>query len=314
MKARTGPGWAIALAVLLLVAIGPPAVGAPSSAARAPTTALVQSIVQGPRSVTMQDGLTIGVQVSDPSQIADMYFTFCQITNALCYTPTAMSPNGTGWYSGTTQPMFDYVEMAVGVHAGYNITIGLKNDTNVSEPSAPSQNPFHSLTVVTNPVTSENMFEMGVVNQSYTLSGKVRDAATGAALSGANVSLSPGNGTVLKTGPSGTYSFADVMNGSYGVEVSRPGYLSSEASVTVKGGSAVANLALTNASKSVVGPTPSNSSSPAFFSTLAGEATGAAIVLVLIAVAAVALLMRRRRTAPPKGPETAGEAPGKTPP
>ena len=43
MKARTGPGWAIALAVLLLVAIGPPAVGAPSSAARAPTTALVQS-------------------------------------------------------------------------------------------------------------------------------------------------------------------------------------------------------------------------------------------------------------------------------
>jgi glucose/arabinose dehydrogenase len=78
-----------------------------------------------------------------------------------------------------------------------------------------------------------------------TLTGKVTDAATGAAIEGATVSVSPG-GLSTDTGPDGTWALDGVPPGSYTVSASATGGLAGSAPATVTAGAATTvDLALT---------------------------------------------------------------------
>jgi hypothetical protein len=237
-------GLATALAaVVLLVGIG----GALAPAAKGAPTVVVQAITQTSR-ITEQDSLTVSIEVASTANIQLVFFNFCRLTESVCYAPVIMSQQGSNWYVGTTNPMSKYGGMAVGVSAGYNITIRLNNNVNVTEPGLP--NAFTNLTVAESVVAGYYYYKMTVANPLYALSGVVYDSATGHTVTGASVSLSPGTNTTT-TGATGAYSFSGLLNGSYTVSVSDHGYRSGSTAVAVAGKNAVADLRITNSTMPV---------------------------------------------------------------
>lgn len=295
-----GPLWVcLALTGILLTApLG--ATTSPHPSATGPVLAIYQS-----KYITEQENFTVSIQVADPSAVQFAYFTFCQLSSPLCYSPVAMSSEGGGWYSGTTERMSLYDGMTVGVHAGYNITIEFTNDTNLTEPSFP--NAFGNLTVAQE-VGGEYMFEMTVSNQLYGLSGVVDDAATGAPISGADVTLTPGNATPTQTSATGAYSFTGLPNGTYTLSVAYPGYLTNNQTIAISGQSVVKDLSISNSS--TTNKQPSGGSGGG--SSLPGGTTlwlviGVVIAVVLAVVAVVAV--RRRRTPSTVGNNSGGASP-----
>lgn len=219
------------------------AVAAPGSHGHALANGGVLDIYQSP-SVSEQGNFSVHLEVASPAEVQFAYFTFCQLSSPLCYKPVAMSPAGGNWLVGTTHPMSEYNGMVVGVHAGYNITIEYANNTNVTEPRMP--NAFSNLTIAQS-VTGEFMFEMTVVDQVYGLSGVVSNAATGAPLAGATVTVVPGNNSTT-TGPTGRYDFAGLANGSYTLSASEAGYRTVSATVVIGGRDTVRNISLASGS------------------------------------------------------------------
>src|SRR5579863_8734873 len=149
--------------------------------------------------ITEQGNFTVSMQVTSTTGIHFVFFTFCQLSSPVCYTPVIMTLHGSNTYSGTTNRMSSYLGMVEGVHAGYNITIQYSDGSNVTEPNLP--NTFTNLTLAQE-VGGEYMFEMTVSPQLYGFSGVVDDSTTGAAVAGAAVSLSPGNNTSTTTSAS----------------------------------------------------------------------------------------------------------------
>lgn len=281
---RLGLATAVALVVLLQAA------GLSTASSRAGATTVV-SITQS-NHVTDQGVFTVSIEVADASQVSFAYFTFCQLTSPICYLPIAMSASGgSNWLSGTTKTMPNYPGMTEGVVAGYNITVQFKDNTNLTEPTLPST--FTGLTVVTS-VSGEYMYRMAVQDPVYGITGTVTDSATGAAVAGATVEVTPGNNTTT-TNAAGTYSFSGLLNGTYQISVSGTGYQPSQSTVTVAGQNSSKNVAITNDTGPSTGtnPPPGSSSgvSMAFL-----EYVGVGVVSLVVVVALV-LLYRRRGNA-----------------
>jgi len=302
----TGRRRAAALAVLsvfALLALGAVPIGGSTVAAHRAAASAPQYVIgvrQSPAWITEQSTMTVAVQVLDPANVSLAYFTFCQITNSLCYLPRAMTLNATGWFVGTTLPMTQYAEMKVGISAGYNITVEYKNGTNVTAPSVP--NPFPNLILVQS-VTGENLYQMTVRNQVYVLTGTVTNAS-GAPLAGATVSLSPSNDSPATTNASGAYSFAAVPNGTYTVSVSMTGFPTQNESVQVQGSNAQARAVVLGTASSGKGPGGGSGSgtSGGGGSSLSGTDIALVGVLVVVLVGApIAFVLARRRRGGPGG-------------
>lgn len=231
---------------------------------------------------------TVTVQVASASGIQGVYFSFCQLSSPVCYNPVTMALQGTNTYVGTTNVISNYHTLKVGALAGYNITIALTNNTTVHYPSFP--NAFSTLTIGTE-VGGEYMFEMTVSNFTYGLHGSVTDASTHSGLAGADVTLTPGNGTAVVTTSAGDYSFGGLANGTYTVSVSVHGYPTATDTVTIAGGNGVKDIALSNGTA----PPPQKSSASNGLGFL-GTTTGLVVLAVAIAaIAGAALLLYSRR-------------------
>lgn len=259
------------------------------------STSNVEAIYQS-NYTTEQSTFTVSLKVASTANISFVYFTFCQLSSPLCYLPVSMKLQGTNWYVGTTNPMTTYNGMTVGVRAGYNITIDYNGSANVTEPAEPNR--FTNLSIAQS-VTGEYMFQMTVMNQLYQLSGVVTDQATGQAVGGAVVSISPGNDSPVTTSSTGAYTFPGLANGTYTVSVAAHGFPNAQLSVPINGGSVVKDFALGNTT------VPSNpgqgGSHPSanFFTSTTGIAVVAGAILVLVVLVAVLLPRRRRRASAP---------------
>jgi hypothetical protein len=258
--------------------------------------------------VTEQSTFTVSLEVANPANIQLMYFSFCQLTKGLCYTPpiTMVDQAGTNWFVGTTNRMTSYAGMTVGVRAGYNITIEYANQTNVTEPTMP--NPFTNLTVASS-VTDEYMFEMTVMNQEYGLSGVISNSQTGAPIPGASVSLSPGNDSPTTTSATGVYSFAGLPNGTYAVSVSEEGVGSGGGAVTISGSNVSQDFEISNGSSPPTQPTAGSGGS-----SMASIADLSLYVIVPVVAIVIGLLLfsrarkRKARGPPPSDTATADVA------
>jgi hypothetical protein len=289
-----GASAALLAGVLLLSVVG-------GAGAQAPRThsGNVLAIEQSAYT-TEQSNFTVSLKVANSSGITFVYFTFCQLSSPLCYLPVSMLPQGNNWYVGTTKPMTQYNGMTVGVRAGYNITIEYSDNTNVTEPSVP--NPFGNLSIAQS-VTGEYMFQMTVMNQLYQLSGEVSDKATGKAIGGASVSISPGNDSSVMTSASGLYSFPSLANGTYTLSISASGYPDTTTTVPISGGNAVKDVTLTNGtSPSNGGGSKPQSASSNWLTGTTGLAVVGGVVVVLVVLSLVVLLRSRRKAGaePPK--------------
>jgi len=291
---------AVLLVAALVAGMGP--IAHAQGSAHLATGATVLSVYQTPTNITEQDTMTVAIELSDSTNVQQVYFTFCQLTSPLCYLPIVMTPDVGNWYRGTTAPMTSYNGMDVGVRAGYNITIVYADSSNLTVPIIP--NPFANLTVAQT-VTGEYVYAMSVSDHVYDLAGKVYDAVTGAAVSGANVTLTPGTGGTRTTNASGGYSFDGLANGTYTMAVSGTGFVPSTVTVAISGQNLVKDVPLSNAG----GSSSQNGAQPSGGLTgfLASPVGLGAIALVAIGVVIVGLVAYTRARArapkrPPSGP------------
>ncbi|HYK93582.1 MAG TPA: carboxypeptidase-like regulatory domain-containing protein [Thermoplasmata archaeon] len=295
--ARAGPAL-VALLLLTGLTVG---LTAPSpSASSVSVVKLYQSSY-----VPEQGNFTVWMQLSDASNVQTTWFTFCQLSSPVCYRPVLMTAQGSGWFAGTTNRMSSYLGMTEGVLAGYNITIILNDNTTQYEPAIP--NSFSNLSVAQS-VTGEYMYTMTVNPTVYALSGVVSDASTGHPVAGATVTVSPGSNSTT-TSATGSYTFPQLLNGSYSLSISALGYVTVVQAVSIAGGSVVKNVPISSAA-SPAGSTPAGGglSTPYF-----GLSLWLWIVLVvaLVAVAVVTIRLRRRgrEGRPPEpSPPAQGEA------
>jgi hypothetical protein len=300
-----------ALGAVLLMAL---MFGAPALAGRpAPANSSPGNVLEIYQSsyITAQSTFSVYVKVADSSQIHLMYYSFCQLTNGVCYTPpVTMTDQGSNLWVGTTSAMTEYSGMTVGVKAGYNLTVQYDNGGslfNLTYPYQPTvSNPFSNLTVTQSvPPEREWLFEMEVENQVYNVAGTVTDSSTGHALGGATVTLAGTNTTPQTTGATGSYSFPGIPNGTYSMSVAAAGYRTSTVSVSVRGGNTAENVRLVNAS-APNGPTSSSSGGLGFLETPLGLGIVAAAIAVLAGLV-VGIARARRRT------RGGGGAPGAVP-
>ncbi len=306
-------------AVVLLVALGsvagvllpPAAAQGPSERALAhPAVAQVVSIYQTPSRITQQDKMNVYLELASSTGIEQIYYTFCQLTSSICYTPpVVMQPIGGNWYEGSTKPMTGYSGMTPGIRAGYNITIEYTSGANLTEPSIP--NAFSNLTVAQS-ITGEYLYQMSVSNLTYVLSGQVLNQTSGQPIDGANVTISPGNGTTSVTNTAGDYSFAGVGNGTYTISVSAAGYHPQAITVAVDGSSVSKQVELTSTASKVTTPAKT-SSAPSFWGSTEGYLVLVAVAVIVVLVAALEVRALRRRRPPNTSPTEASKNP-ETPP
>jgi hypothetical protein len=273
---------AAAIAASLLVLIAGGAVAAPPRASSGEILAIYQSA-----HITEHQRFTVSVEVASTTGIQFVYFNFCQLSSPVCYAPVAMTLHAPNWYVGTTNPMSSYYNMLPGALAGYNITIVYSDNHNITVPAFP--NAFSNLTVATEVGSGWYMFEMTVSNLTFNLTGEVQDSATSAALSGAHLTLNPGNGTVVTSGATGAYSFRDVPNGTYRLEATHPGYRTTNQTVVVSGRDTVQDVPLANASTPGSPRSSGSGGASGFLTSSIGGVQGWVIVAV-VAVAVVALI------------------------
>lgn len=278
--------WVLGVASLLLGAAGA------VSASPTPRTSVPEVLAVHSSAYTIeQASFTVGIEVANPSAVSFAYFTFCQLSSALCYKPVAMAANGSNWFAGTTNLMSSYSGMVVGVRAGYNITIDFSNNTNVTEPALP--NLFPSQTIATE-VTGEYMFQMTVGPNLYSVSGVVKNSASGAGVAGATVAVTPGNNSTT-TDASGAYTLGGLPNGTYTLSISRSGYTTTTQGVTISGQNAQQNVPISNGTGGTTAPSGHGATS-AWSGTDLWIAVGVAVIVVVGLLAA--LLMRRGRGGP----------------
>jgi hypothetical protein len=298
---------ASSLVAVALLACALLPLGAATPIRRAASGPTVLDILQGPNRITEHSGMTVSVEISEPSKVHFAYYTFCRLGNAVCYAPpiTLLPRAGSDWFVGTTQPMANYTGMVIGEQAGYNITIQYTNNVNVTEPSNP--NPFTNLSIAQS-VSGEYLFAMTVESNVYDLSGHVYDASTHAPISGASVSIGPAAANQT-TSSSGAYTFVGLVNGSYTVTVIKSGYYIGTRSTTISGSNATDDLSLSNTS----GPPPSGSSSGGGWgNVLTNPAVIYVVAAVVVAVILLELFVLRRRPRPPAPiapPSTAPSSP-----
>ncbi len=296
--------WAVLAGLVLL-----PLAGAAAAQTPRATTTSVLAIDQSAY-VTEQGNLTVSVEVANTANIHLVYYTFCQLTYYFCYFPVAMTPHGSNWYVGSTQPMSSYHGMTVGISAGYNITIVYNDNSTQTEPSVP--NSFTNLTVAQTS-TGDYYFQMTVMPDVFGLSGVVSDASTGAAIAGASVTLTPGSETTT-TSSAGAYTFSGLLNGSYTLAISGTGYRNTSQAVTISGKDVIQNIAVSDTS-SPSGGTGSGPLGGGIGALLTGPNAWMIIlpVVAVIAAAVGVLLARRNRRTPVAGasdPEEPARAAG----
>jgi hypothetical protein len=245
--ARAG-GAALVLAICVLVP--------PAAATHGPVPGGSNAILAVWQSAPTTPGstFTVSVEVADPAAVHFAYFTFCELTNDHCFQPIAMTLQRSDWFVGTTEPMSNYSGMTAGVAGGYNVTLDLSNNTTLTEPSLPNQ--FSNLTVATS--GGFYYYEMLVEPEVHGLSGAVTAAASGLAIAGATVALSPGNGSTT-TDAVGTYTFRGLVDGTYHLSITATGYTAATATVVIAGRDAFQNVSLQNANGSGSGGTKAGS-------------------------------------------------------
>lgn len=275
-----------------------------SSPPRAEASATVLSVYHTPGRIPQTSPFSVHLEVASTTNIASIWFTFCQLTSSLCYLPVTMNlQKGTDWYVGTTGPMTDYSGMNPGIRGGYNITIEYSDNSTSTEPAIP--NAFANQTIAQS-VTGEYMYEILVTGEVYSLTGKVVDAKTGAPVVGANVSVNAANVSTALTNATGGYTLTGIPNGTYNLTVTKGGYTVSTVPIAIAGAASSKDVSLTAA------PTTQpakNSTGGSFFTTLPG--LGLLLVIVLVVVLGGILALRSRRKSPPEpaAPTGAPETP-----
>jgi len=277
----------LALGLVLLVVL----MGASASAEspRTAPTSFFLAIYQS-SNTTEQENFTVSIEVANTTNISFVYFTFCQLSSPVCYAPVAMAAHGSNWYVGTTNRMSTYSGMTVGVRAGYNITVLYDNLSTVTAPTVP--NLFSNLTVAQS-VSSEYMFEMTVSPTLSDLSGLVADAVTSVGIADATLTLTPGNGLTATTNATGAYSFSGLLNGTYTLSVSAPGYETTNETVTIADANAVQNVPLYAGSGT--SPPKGGGGAGGGITSLLGSLGVWLIVAVLVVVGALGLVAWGRR-------------------
>jgi hypothetical protein len=302
--------FAALLAASMLVTIAGPA----GAQAPHPASSLIVAIDQN-HPILADGTLNVSMEIASTAGVQLIYYQFCGMTKPVCYTPSiTMVENGSSnWYAGSTKPMNQYQGMSYGVAAGYNITIEFTNGTMVHYPTPSSS--FPGVTVALAALADEWVFEVVVQNQTFDLQGTVTNSTSGHGLAGATVSLTPGTNTTV-TGPTGTYSFPGLFNGTYQLTVSESGYASQELTVQVAGKPVTKNIALsTHGSGPGQGSPPGGGGGSGPLSALTTGTTlyvGIAVVVVVVALAAAWAMRRRPRPRtgsppdPPPDPPVAG--------
>jgi CarboxypepD_reg-like domain len=297
---------AIAFALAFVAALAPVGGAAP---AHPSTSSAFLAVTDAPKPLTLHSAFTVSAEVVDPADVQSVYFTFCQITYGVCYLPTTMTPESAGsqWYSGTTQVISKYAHMAVGVHAGFNITVFYTNSTNTSIPDSTGGQPesFSNLTAVQAVAPGEFYFQVVVEPTAYGVSGVVTNSTSGAPLAGANVSLNSTNVTAVTSAANGSYALTNVPSGNYTLTVARTGYTTSTQKIEVGSSALVENVPLSAvATNHHAGGSPSGSSDT-FFGLPATEAFAVIGVAAIAVIALLFLAMRPKRGAPaPADPES----------
>ncbi len=309
--ASVGLGAALLTALLLSGALVP-AAGARRAGPADTTQALA---ITATNYITEQGRLTVSIQLASTANVTDVGFTFCRMSNSVCYNPILMKPEASNWYVGSSNPMTDYDGMTVGISAGFNITVNYADNSTQNWPSLPNQFPNLTLSQLLGFDPPENVYVITVENQLYDVSGTITNATTGQPVAGANVSLTPSNATPTITSSSGAYAFSSIANGSYTLTVKDPGYPTFTQAVSVSGQDATDNvhLAATGSGSTGTGTgTPSkSSSSPGFLDTSTGHLVlGGGLAAAVIVVVAVVLLVLRPSRPPRQGePATTDETP-----
>lgn len=262
------------------------------------------AITQSPGLITEQSALTVSMELASTTNVVQVWFTFCQLTSSVCYTPVTMNPTGGNWYVGVTKPMSSYNGMNPGVRAGYNITIVYLDNSTFSEPAMP--NSFTNLTVAKTIVGSFE-FEMMVSNPVYGLAGHVSDGSNGSAVSGANVTVRSANVTnSTSTDAAGNYAFAGLPNGTYTLTVTENGFPSTSKTVVVAGHNAELNVTLAAPGSS--GPGASQPAGNLLGSMYGWAVVGAIVIVAAVVAALLAVRSRRKATRPPSGGAGGGSA------
>ena len=309
MLPKLATAAAVSAFVVILVAGG--AVAQTTNGAPTVVVAIYQTA-----HITEHQRFTVSAEVGSTTGIQFVYFTFCQLSSPQCYRPVAMALHAPNWYVGTTNPMSTYPGMLPGVKAGYNITVEYTDNHTVAYPAFP--NAFSNLTVGTEVGSGWFMFEMTVSNLTFNLTGTVQDSATSMALSGAHVTLTPGNGTTVTTGATGGYSFGSVENGTYSLVVARPGYTTTTQTVSIAGHDTVANVPMANASIPPGSHSAGKGGLSGFLTSSIGGVpawviVGAALVAVVVVVG-VAFMRRRTRPSSPTDDRSGSGPPSSGPP
>jgi cytochrome c-type biogenesis protein len=283
---------ALALGLVLVVVLM--GAGASAEAPRVSPTGFFEAIYQS-ANTTEQENFTVSLEVASTTNISFVYFTFCQLSSPICYAPVAMKTIGGNWYSGTTNPMSTYSGMTVGVLAGYNITVLYDNGSTVTAPTVP--NPFTNLTV-TQSVSNEYMFEMTVAPTYYGLTGLVADAVTSVGIAGATATVTAVNMTPMTTttNATGAYAFKDLLNGTYTLSVSAPGYQTTNETVTIADANATQNVPL-YAGSGTAPPKGGGGGSSSVLGSLSSPLLIGPTVVLIVALGALVLWSRRKGAA-----------------
>jgi cytochrome c-type biogenesis protein len=294
-----------ALALGLVLGVVLMAAGASAQAPRVAPTSFFVALDQS-NTTTEQENFTVSLEVANTTNISFVYFTFCQLSSPVCYSPVAMNATGGNWYSGTTNPMSTYDGMTVGVHAGYNITVLYDNGSTVTAPTVP--NLFTNLTIAQS-VSGEYMFEMTVAPTLYDLTGLVADAVTSVGIDGATVALVPG-GLTTTTNATGAYAFTGILNGTYTLSVSAPGYETTNETVTIANANGVQNVPLyAGTGTAPPGTGGGGGGSPSLLGGLDAWLIAAAVV-VIVALGALVAWTRRKGADHPSTNEPKGSSSG----
>ncbi|MCI4351821.1 MAG: carboxypeptidase regulatory-like domain-containing protein [Thermoplasmata archaeon] len=178
---------------------------------------------------------SVGVTISGGSVVRN--FALSPFLYSLRGTVTNAS-NGAA-VSGATVTVSGGPSTATNSSGGYSLT--LSNGTYSVTASAAKYQPKAASVTISGASASQSFALTPIPPGTYSVSGTVTYASSGAAVNGATVTVTPGSS--VTTGATGGYSFS-LVNGSYTLQVTKAGYVAQSTGVTVGGQNVVHNFAL----------------------------------------------------------------------
>ena len=182
----------------------------------------------------------------------------------------------------STSPAQEYTTSSTGAYS----SAGVANGTYTITASIAGYVANSSIVTISGQDVSKDIYLLVSGPAIYTLTGHVYIAGTTTGVSGATVTLSPGDLTST-TDATGAYSFGGVANGTYMITVTEGGYQAGTATVTVSGQSAVQDISLTHSS--------GGGGTWGFLTTTIGIVIEVLVAAVVVGLVAYSISRRRKR-------------------